>query len=231
MSKKGFVGVMVVALVVALTAGALYASNIGFKLNFQLLQTTGGTSKSGQNPVSLPDNRQTGLTTANNLLNDIGFASVFQVSRFLRSSDVFQAYTGRRGTQGDWNVAYPSGENQGVLVRVQTTVNYIIVGSDSPTRTHNLIQGGAALPEGSTSKNGQNFFSYNYHQTAATANALLNDIGFASVFQVSRYLRSSDIFQAYTGRRGTQGDFALVPGEAYLVRMATTVGAYSPSHY
>ena len=231
MSKKGFVGVMVVALVVALTAGALYASNIGFKLNYQLLQTTGGTSKSGQNPTSLPDNRQTGVNTALNLMNDIGFASVQQVSRWLRSSDLFQAYTGRRGSQGDYNLFYPSGENHGVLVKMQTTVNYIIVGSDSPTRTSNLIQTAGALPEGNTSKSGQNFYSYNYHQTAATALNLMNDIGFASVQQVSRWLRSSDLFQAYTGRRGSQGDYALVPGEAYLIKMQTTVSAYSPSHY
>ena len=77
---------------------------------------------------------------------------------------------------------------------------------------------------------GTNFFAYNYHQTAADAKALIDDIGFANVTNVQKFLKATDTLQSYTGRKLGGTAFALTPGEAYFVKMATTVN-YTPSHY
>ncbi len=221
MSKRKFVGVMVVVLAVVVMAGGLLASNMGFKLNYQMLQTTAGQSKSGTTTLALPDNRQTGLNTAKNLMDDVGLANVQNVSRFIKSTDGFQTYTGRKGSGPDFSLT--SGE--GVFVRMLTTVNYIVVGSDNPTLAYTLNATQAGV-----SKSGTNFFAYNYHQTAATSKGLMDDIGLANVQNVSRFIKSTDGYQTYTGRKGSGADFSLTPGEAYFVRMLTTVN-YTPSHY
>jgi len=222
MNRKTFLGVMAVALVTALAAGSLIASNMGFKLNYGLLQADGVNSKSGKNTLALPDNRQSGLNTAKNLMDDIGFAQTAQVAKFLEATDAFQTYTGRKGSGADFSLV--SGE--GYFITMNTTVNYIVVGSDDPAATYLLNQADGGV----TSKSGKNFFSYNYHQTADTAKKLMDDIGFAQTAQVAKFLKATDAFQTYTGRKGSGADFSLVPGEAYFVTMNTTV-SYTPSHY
>jgi hypothetical protein len=197
------------------------ASNMGFKLNYTLNQAAAGVSKTGTNVLGLPDFRQSGLATAKNLMDDIGFAQTQNIQKFLEASDSLQTYTGRKGTGADFSLT--SGE--GVYVRMSTTVNYIAVGSDDPALVYPLNAAAAG-----TSKTGTNFYSYNYHQTAGTAKALMDDIGFANVQNVQKFLKATDSLQTYTGRKGTGADFTLVPGEAYYIRMSTTVN-YTPSHY
>jgi hypothetical protein len=214
-----------------LTASALVASNMGFKLNYSLVKigtaVDVGTSKSGQSTLALPDNRQTGLNSASALMTDVGFASVSDVRRWVRSADGFtQIYTGRIGSGAD----FPLTSGEGYIVHVKTSVNYIAVGSDDPALATSLVKIGSAVDVG-TSKSGQSCFAYNYHQTAATASALMTDVGFASVSDVRRWVRSADGFtQIYTGRIGSGADFALTPGEAYIIHVKTSVN-YTPSHY
>ncbi|MBZ5641083.1 MAG: hypothetical protein LAO51_20275 [Acidobacteriia bacterium] len=221
MSKRTFVGVMVVALAVVVMASGLLASNMGFKLNYQMLQTTAGVSRDGTTTLALPDLRQTGLNTAKNLLDDIGLANVTNIQRFVKSSNGLVAYTGR--PLGGTDFSLNAGE--GYYLRMKTTVNYIVVGSDDPTLAYNLQQTTAGV-----SRDGTNFYAYNYHQTAATAKALLDDIGLVNVTNIQRFVKSSNGLVAYTGRPLGGTDFALTPGEAYYIRMKTTVN-YVPSHY
>jgi len=221
MSKRTFVGVMVVALAVVVMAGGLLASNMGFKLNYPLNQVTAGVSKSGTVTLALPDNRQTGLNTAKNLMDDIGLANIASVQKFLKSTDGLQTYTGRKGSGADYGMV----AGEGLFVKMNTTTNYIVVGSDNPTLAYTL---NAVLA--GTSKSGTNFFAYNYHQTAATAKGLMDDVGLANVASVQKFLKSTDGLQTYTGRKGSGADYALTPGEAYFVKMNTTVN-YTPSHY
>ncbi len=225
MSKRTYVGATMVGLAVLLTATALVASNMGFKLNYTLDQTLAGTSKSGTNLIALPDNRQTGMNTAKNLIDDIGLASVTQVQRFVQSTDTFAGYTGRIPQTAANDFALNAGE--GYVVKMKTAVNYIIVGSDNPSLAYTLNQTTAGV-----SKSGTNFYAYNYHQTAGTAKGLLDDIGLASVTQVQRFVRSTDTYAGYTGRipQTAANDFALTPGDVYIVKMKTTT-AYTPSHY
>jgi hypothetical protein len=225
MRKGTFVGVMVVALAMILTAGGLLASNVGFKLNYQLKATgqplpEGGTSKSGLNTIGLPFNPQVGMTNASGLRNDIGAANVQQVQRFVESSDGYQVYTGSKG-ETDW--ALLAGE--GYFVKMGANVDYIIVGSHNPSFQVHLNNTGS---EGS--KSGLNLYSYPYHSTAPNASSLRNEIGAANVQQVQKFVRSSDGFQVYTGSKG-ETDFLLTPGEAYFIKMGTAVLTYVPSHY
>ena len=221
MTKKTFFGAMAVVTAVALTGSALVASNMGFKLNSTLSQSGAG-SNSGTNSLALPDNRQTGLASSKNLMDDIGFAQTTNVQKFLKATDLLQVYTGRKASPGaDFSLA----AGEGYFVKMATTVNYIVVGSDDPTIAYALNQSGVG------SNSGTNFYAYNYHQTAANSKALMDDIGFANVTNVQKFLKATDLLQVYTGRKASPGaDFLLVPGEAYFVKMATTVN-YTPSHY
>ncbi len=223
MSKRKFVGVMVVALAVIVMAGGLLASNMGFKLNYTLQAPAVGVSNTGQNTLALPDNRQTGMVNASNLLTDIGgTTAVANVTKFLKATDTYQIYTGIKGSQPDFALA----AGEGYLVKMKTTVNYIVVGSDDPTAAYALN-----APQAGVSNTGQNLYAYNYHQTAAMASALLNEIGGTTVVaNVTKYLKATDTYQIYTGIKGSQPDFALTPGEAYFIKMKSTVN-YTPSHY
>lgn len=222
MKKRVSLGVVAIAFAMLLGAGTLLASNMGFKLHYALLATGAGSS-SGLNLVALPDHRQAGIVNCRDLLADIGFTTVASVSRFLEASDALETYTGRKS--GGVVVPFPLG-NAGFYLRMLTTVNYLIVGSHDPGLVHPLDAAGVG------SNSGLNLFAYPYHHTAADAKALLDDIGFANVASVSRFLRASDTLETYTGRKsgGVAVPFALVPGEAYYVRMNTTVN-YIPSHY
>ena len=223
MTKKTFLGGMAVLTAVTLTGTALVASNMGFKLNYTLNQGGAGGSLTGVRSVALPDNRQTGLTDAKSLMDDIGFTATTSVSRYLIGSDLLQPYTGRK-TVPSTPFSLVSGE--GYIVKMLTTTNYVIVGSDDPALVYQLKAGGTG-----GSLTGVNFYAYNYHQTAADAKALMDDIGFASTTSVSRYLSGSDLLQPYTGRKTVPSTFfTLTPGEAYFVKMLTTVN-YTPSHY
>jgi hypothetical protein len=217
------VGAVLVALAVVMTAGTLVASNMGFKLNYALDQP-GGIAKTGNNVLALPDNRQTGLNTARNLMDDIGFASVTNISRFIAATDTYLTYTGRAPNPSSSNFSLTAGE--AYLVKMKTGVNYIVVGSDDPALSYTLSQPGGAA------KTGNNFYAFNYHQTAATAKQLMDDIGFTSVTNVSRFLRASDTYLTYTGRapNPSSSNFTLTPGEGYLIKMKTTA-VYTPSHY
>jgi hypothetical protein len=185
----------------------------------------GGVSKTGTSTIALPDNRQTGMNTAKNLIDDIGLLSVTQIQRFVKSTDGLVAYTARAPQTAAADFALVAGD--GYFVRMKTNTSYIIVGSDDPALAYTLQQ-----LAGGVSKTGTNFYAYNYHQTAGMSKQLMDDIGFLSVTQIQRFVKSTDSLVAYTGRapQTAAADFALNPGEAYFIRMKTTT-AYAPSHY
>jgi hypothetical protein len=209
---------MGVALAVALMAGGLSASNMGFKLNYGL--TDGGAS--GTNAVALPYNAQTGLVTAFDVINDIGLANVSNMQKFLEDTDTLQVYTGRKGSPGA-NFNITAGE--GYRIRMISPVDYIVVGSHDPSAAIALD----ALGAGSAS--GTNEVALPYHITAVTAFDVMTDIGLADVSNMQKFLTATDTLQVYTGRKGSPGaNFTVVPGESYRIRMINSV-SYTPSHY
>ena len=127
MSKKVFIVVMGVALVCLLTAGGLVASNMGFKLNYQLAQA-GGSSLSGSNTIALPFNRQTGINTALDLINDIGFASTAEVSRWMEVDDTYETHTGRKGSP---DPDFPLAVGEGYFVKMNAAGPTLVMPVDT----------------------------------------------------------------------------------------------------
>lgn len=216
MNKK----VVVIGIVALLAISGLIASNMGFKLNYRLESAAAAGSVSGTNVIALPYNAQSGVVTALDLMNDIGFTNVANVQRFVESNDGLETYTGRRGSPPIFNLV----QGDGYFIKMNSGVDYIVVGSHDPSTAISLDASGAG------SISGTNFFALPYHSTAATALDLMNDIGFADVANVQRFVESNDGLETYTGRRGSPPIFNLVPGEAYFIKMNSTV-AYVPSHY
>lgn len=215
--------VVAVGLAAMLVAGGLFASNMGFKLNYPL--TAPGTPPvDGTNTIGLPFNAQTNLANAENLLADInataGSSAVVQVARYVKSLAGLEAYTSAGGTN------FLLSACEGYRVQVSTPVNYIIVGSHDPSKVCQLT-GPAAPPI-----DGTNTFSFPYHGIAVDADGLLQEIngqaGSSAVVQIASYFKPLAGLQAYTSAGGT--NFPLVPGESYRVQVALDT-PYQPDHY
>lgn len=218
MKKRTFVAVMGVALAVALMAGGLSASNMGFKLNYSL--TNGGAS--GTNTIALPYNAQSGIVMASDLINDMGLANVTNMQNFIEATDTLDVYTGRKGSPTP-DFSLVAGE--GYRVKMASALDYIVVGSHDPSYAISLDAAGAG------SASGTNEVALPYHTTASMASDVINDIGLANVTNMQNFLNATDTLDVYTGRKGSPTpDFAIVPGASYRIKMASTV-SYVPSHY
>ena len=120
MSKRTFT-IAAIAAVAILAAGALFASNMGFKLNYQLANaaTQGGFPANGTNTLGLPYVPQVGLVDAGTLENDIGSTAVQNIQKYLEASNTTQTYATGDGAN---NFALVAGE--AYFVRMVTTVPY-----------------------------------------------------------------------------------------------------------
>ncbi len=226
MSKRNVFVAVAVAVCVIAAAGGLLASNMGFKLNYQLTaNSASGGVGSGKNTLSLPYFRQTGMNDALQLMQDIGGGSitpVASVSRFNEATDLFVPYTGRMGAGTPFALA----ATEGYLVAMVSNTNYIVVGSHDPALSTSLDAPGAP-------GTGKNFYAPPYNIVAANALQLMQDIGggvITPVASVSQFNKATDLFVPYTGRMGAGTPFALAPGQAYLVSMVSAV-PYIASHY
>jgi len=232
MRKKMLFAVMTVAVCVIVAAGGLLASNMGFKLNYRLNASAGsGGVGTGNNTLSLPYFRQSAQNSALDLMLDIGsgsLAPVLSVSKFNENSDTYLVYTGRMGATPAQNFSLTAGE--GYFAKMASNVNYIVVGSHDPSLSISLDSVGV-----NGSNSGQNFFSPPYNITATKASQLMTDVGggvITPVLSVAKFQAATDTYLVYTGRMGATPaqDFAIAPGEAYFVKMTSTV-PYTPSHY
>jgi hypothetical protein len=223
--KKKVVFGLVAALAVLLAAGGLYASNMGFKLNYVLDGQGTNGSLNGTSTIALPFNQQTDLVDSFDLIVDIGgTTSVANVARWARGSNGFVGYT---GTSGAPFALVPA---EAYLVQLQASVpsvNYIIVGSHDPGLVVNFDGAGT-----NGSLNGTNFYGYPYHSTSTAADDLITELGgTASIANVAQWNRGTNGFVGYTGTSGAP--FALVPGKGYLVQLQGGVPSISfvPSHF
>jgi len=215
-NQRKLTALVVVATAAVVAAGGLWASNMGFKLNYPLQATQTGVSKTGRQTIGLPYNRQVGIDLAADLLADInaGGVTATQIETFAPLSDTNPPYPGPAG-----NFALQAGK--GYLVRVSSTGSYIIVGSHDPGFTVQLK--GQAV---GVSKTGRNRYAHPYHGVAATASELLAELA-PQATQIETFNRATDTNPPYPG---PAGDFALVPGQAYLVRV-TADKNFVPAHY
>jgi hypothetical protein len=227
--RKSILTVAAVGLVAALVAGGLVASNMGFKLNFALPDTS--TTKTGTTVMALPFNQQTNLVDADDLLSDMnavgGASNVQSVSRLDRSTDGLITYTGTAGAN------FLLSTTEAFYVTVNPAFNYIIVGSHDPAAALTFYAPGNATPDG-VSKTGTNSFSLPYHTTQNNADGLLaeiNAVGGGVAGNVAQWDDQVDGLDAYTGTAGN--NFTLVPGKGYTVGLTagSDITGYIPSHF
>lgn len=238
MSKRNLIG-LAVGMTVLLVAGGLFASNMGFKLNYVLDGIGSNGSASGTNTLALPFNQQTSLVDASDLLDDIDTAggspaggAVVSVSKFIRTSDTLLTYTGASDAT---NFTLDAGEGYRVqLTTAVSSIALIVVGSHDPGKAIDLDAVGTA---GSAS--GTNDFAYPYHGIASNASELLDEIDTqagspagGAVVSVSKFVRTSDTLLTYTGASEAT-NFSLTPGESYRIQLTTAVSgvSYLPQHY
>jgi len=237
MNKRGLM-VLSVGAVALVVAGGLFASNMGFKLNFGLDSPGSNGSSTGLQDVALPYNQQTSLVNAVDLRNDINLTvpgAFTSVARFVKQTDTLQVYSGGTtfpvpGSNENFNLV----PGEGLRVKVGLPVNYIIVGSHDPGLVVNLNG-----PGSNGSATGLQDFAYPYHGTAATASDLRNEIngqgGGNDVVSVARFVKQTDTLEVYTAGTtfpvpGSNVNFALTPGVSYRVKVSADV-PYVPSHY
>lgn len=227
--RKVFVlGAMAVALL--LVAGGLMASNMGFKLN-RVLNAAGGGSITGTNALGLPYNQQVGLVNCGQLALDMGGFStaggpVVNLQKLLPASDTYLLCNNTRAVTT--NFAINQGES--IRARVNSNLNYIVVGSHDPAKTINLKG-----PAVGVSLTGTNEFSYPYHSTAVNCGALALEIGGFStaagpVVNIQQFLPASDSYLLCNNTRAVTTNFALFPGFGYRIRVNSDT-SFVPSHY
>lgn len=211
-NKRRLTALVVVGTAAAIMAGGLWASNMGFKLNYPLQATQVGVSKTGRQTIGLPYNRQVGIDMASHLLTDISAGGVSAVSleSFNKASDTNNPYP---------PTDYSLTAAEGYLVRVATTGSYIIVGSHDPGFTVQLKAAAVGV-----SKTGRNRYAHPYHGVSDTASELMAELSPAGI-SIERFVPASDTNAPYP-----PADFSLVPGQAYLVRVATNKN-FVPAHY
>ena len=225
MSKRNYV-VVAVAAAALLVVGGLFASNMGFKLNYVMDGVGDNGSESGTQSLALPFNQQTSLVYASDLWDDIEAAvpdSVSSIARFVQSTDGLQGYTGISPLDD-----YMLVPGEGYRVQLSSSVNYIIVGSHDPGMMVSLDGPGT-----NSSASGTSDYAYPYHSTAALASELREELnlvaGSSAVVSISKFLRTSDSLKGYTGISPLD-DFPLVPGESYRIQVNTDVN-FMPEHY
>jgi hypothetical protein len=223
---------LVVALVAIIATGGLVASNMGFKLNYPLLDSSNPNSNSGTQSIGLPYNRQVGIDDASDLFRDIGTTISTCGANPCNCLDNLQRYD----TGTDSNAPYACGvpdfaltPGEGLLVKAKTANggDYIVVGSHNPALTINLPAPGAG------SNSGTSRYTHPYHAVSASAAQLMTELGGCNfVTSVQRYDSLADSNAPYAC--GTP-DYPLVAGQSYLVqtKIATAPGGISfvPAHY
>ena len=135
MKKQQWMALLAFAAALVVVAGGLYASNMGFKLNYPLLGP--GAPATGTNTLSLPFNRQAGINNVKALGDDVGGfqalngGPVLNIQKLDTLTNSFQAYSGVVG-----EAAFPLATGEGSFINVNTAVDYIVAGShhDQPDR-------------------------------------------------------------------------------------------------
>jgi hypothetical protein len=235
-NQRKVAALVVVALAALIATGGLVASNMGFKLNYLLLDATDAGSNSGTQSIGLPYNRQVGIDDASELFRDIGLTISTCGKNPCNCLDNLQRYD----TATDNNQPYACATldfaltpGEGLLVKTLNTLggDYIVVGSHNPALTINLV---SALNAGSNSGTGR--YTHPYHGVSALASELISEMGGCGfvdrIANIQKFDPASDNHQPYTCGLT---DYAIEPGQAYLVKTGTGAPAsgidFVPAHY
>jgi hypothetical protein len=222
MRRRNWV-VAALGLAILVTGGIVLASNMGFKLNYQL----SGPPQTGTNTLALPYNQMVGLVNAKNLIDDINSTGsptnkVVNVQRWSPATDGLTVYAGAP-TDG---AAFSLAAAEAYYVKVSANTNYVVVGSDDPAKVVTFV---------GPPQTGTNFFSVPYHTTSANAKNLIDDINTngspaSKVVNVQKWNKLADALIVYAGAPTDGAAFTFVPGEGVFVKVSQTVN-YTPSHF
>ncbi len=232
-NQRRMAALMIVALAVVIATGGLVASNMGFKLNYTLLDSTDAGSQSGTQSIGLPYNRQVGIDTVSDLFVDIGTSMTSCGGASCSCVSNIQRYD----TATDNNAPYACGlgdfalnPGEGLLVKINPGFggDYIVVGSHNPGLTINLISA-----QNAGSQSGTERYTHPYHAVAALASELMVELGGCTlVANIQRYDSPTDQNAPYACGLG---DFALEAGQSYLIKTAPGAPAagidFVPAHY
>ena len=233
-NQRRMAALMVVALAVVIATGGLVASNMGFKLNYPLLDSSDAGSQSGTQSIGLPYNRQVGLDLASDLFKDIGLSTstctqyacncLSTIARYDTATDSLVTYA-----CNGFDFSLEPGV--GLLVKTQSGGggDYIVVGSHNPGLTVNLACPGPTC----ASNSGTERYTHPYHAVSANASELMTELGgFNFVSTISRYDTGADVLVTYAANGF---DFPLVAGQSYLVKTTTLTQPagidFTPAHY
>jgi archaellum component FlaF (FlaF/FlaG flagellin family) len=208
--RKRTIWVTALGLGAILLAGGLFASNMGFKLNYLIP----GGGASGQATIALPYNAQIGMSNSLQLKQAI--ANATGIGYLNRSNNLLVTYTGVVSDPPAFFLV----PGEGYTVTVSAPSNYIIVGSDNPGLGINFSSGGAS---------GQNLWSYPYHSTIPNAHLLKANIPNAT--GIGYLNRSNNLFVTYTGTLSDPPPFFLIPGESYTITVSSNTTGWIPPHY
>jgi hypothetical protein len=190
-----------------LIGGVVIASNMGFKLVYQVLTASGN---SGTNWVSVPYNFP--FANAQELYTDV--PNCTEVTRFVRSDDSLQTYLAGKGA-----INFPIEPGIAYSVKTSADTNYVSVGSHDPSH-------GVGL-EAASGNSGTNWISVPYHTTANNAQELYMDV--LNCTEVTCFVRSDDSLQTYLAGKGAV-NFPITPGEGLIVKVSAN-STWTPSHY
>ncbi len=217
---------LVIFVSTVIVAGGITASNMGFKVRYQLVGSP-QPSLSGTNFIGLPYVPKPSLKTARDLFLDIGVDHVQIISQYIRnesSSQLFEFYTFGGGTipPNGWDLV----PGEALIVKVGSQKLYGLVGSHDSTYEIELI--GSASPN---SHDGSNFVAVPYHTTARTARDLFLEIG-GSIQIINKHRPIDDQFEFYAFGGGSvpPNGWDLVPGDGYLIKIGSDQ-TWHPSHY
>jgi hypothetical protein len=191
------------------TTTGLFASNMGFKLTYNLKKTPGRTNT---NYVALP--AFWSGSNAQDVCNDIGAAAV-QIGIYDEATDTTTSYAcGGGGTN------FPLTSGQGIFVKVTTdNTPWVIVGSHNDTLSIPLQK--------TAGRTNTNYVAVPYHTTATNAQGICNQI--PQAVQIGKYDEPTDTTISYAcGGGGT--NFNITPGEGIFIKV-TNATNWTPAHY
>jgi len=222
------VALMVVGVAMLVTAGAIVAGNMGFKLTIEMeaAGTAPSASTSGTNYIALPYKAKTGVNTARDLFLDIGTDRIQFLNQHRKIDDGFEVYTFGGGTipPDGWNLK----AGEGYIAKIGgSNKSYLVPGTHIPDTVIDLI--GGSNPN---SASGTNYFAPPYHAVSATARDLFLEIG-GDVQFLNQHRKVDDGFEVYTFGGGTipPNGWNLKPGEALIVKVGGSGQRYIPLHY
>jgi hypothetical protein len=206
---RGKIALFMLVALLAVSFTVAEASNMGFKITYNLTYTI-----TGKNWVGLPYN--TAVTNASDLKADAG-AACTEVDWFDEVTSSLVWYTGGRGST---NFAVTPGVSYQIIVNANSP--WVVVGSHDPAASVGITY----------TITGKNWTSVPYHTTSGNAANLMAELLGdcpGSVNEIDYFDETTSTLVWYTGGRGST-NFTTDPGRGIQVQVNALCN-WTPEHY